>query len=94
MKAKVIKTEADYNAALDRVEEIFDAKPGTAEGDELELLSTLVELYEQKAYPIDSPDPLTALQFRMEQQGLKPKDLVRYLGSASKVSEVLTPCLR
>lgn len=90
MKPKVIKTEAQHRAALARIEEIFDAKPGTAEGDELELLGTLVDLYEKEAFPIDAPDPVTAIQFRMEQQGLKPKDLVPYMGSASKVSEVLS----
>ena len=89
MIAKVIKTEADYRAALKRIETIFDAKIGTAQGDELELLSTLVELYEQKQFPIDAPDPVAAIQFRMEQQGLQAKDLVRYLGSPSRVSEVL-----
>jgi len=89
MKPKVIKTKADCDAALARIDEIFDAKPHTPEGDELELLSTLVELYEDKAFPISLPDPLTAIRFRMEQQGLKPKDLVPYLGSPSKVSEVL-----
>jgi HTH-type transcriptional regulator / antitoxin HigA len=90
MKPKVIKTEAQHRAVLERIEEIFDAKPGTAEGDELELLSTLVDLYEKEAFPIDPPDPITAIQFRMEQQGLKPKDLVPYMGSPSKVSEVLS----
>ena len=90
MKAKVIKTEADYKAALKRIDEIFDAKRGTEKGDELELLSILVEIYEEKMFPIDPPDPVTALEFRMEQQGLKPKDLVPYLGSPSRVSEVLS----
>jgi len=90
MKPKVIKTEAQHRAVLARIEEIFDAKPGTAEGDELELLSTLVDLYEKEAFPIDAPDPVAAIQFRMEQQGLKAKDLVPYMGSPSKVSEVLS----
>lgn len=90
MKPKVIKTEADYEAAMARIDDLLDVKPGTPEADELELLSTLVELYEKKAYPIDPPDATTAIRFRMEQQGLKPKDLVPYLGSASKVSEVLS----
>lgn len=89
MKPKVIKTEAEYEAALARVDEIFDAKPGTAKGDELELLLLLVENYEEKAFPIDLPDPITAIRFRMDQQKLKPKDLVPYIGSKSKVSEVL-----
>lgn len=90
MKPKLIKTEADYEEALARIEEIFDANPGTPEGDELELLVTLVELYEEKVYPVELPDPVSAIRFRMEQQGLKAKDLVPYIGSASKVSEVLS----
>jgi len=90
MKPKVIKTEAEYKATLARVEAIFDAKPGTAKGDELELLLLLVETYEDRTYPIDLPDPIEALRFRMEQQGLKPKDLIPYIGSKSKVSEVLS----
>ena len=87
---KLIKTEQDYQGALDRIDEIFTAKPGTPDGDELELLSTLVELYEEKAFPIGLPTPVEAIKFRMEQQGLKPKDLISSIGSASKVSEVLS----
>jgi HTH-type transcriptional regulator/antitoxin HigA len=90
MKPKVIKTQAEYKATLGRIDEIFDAKPGTAKGEELELLLLLVETYEDKAYPIDLPDPIAALRFRMEQQGLKPKDLIPNIGSKSKVSEVLS----
>jgi HTH-type transcriptional regulator / antitoxin HigA len=90
MKPKVIKTEAEYKKTLARVEEIFDAKPGTAKGDELELLLLLVETYEDTAYPIELPDPIAALRFRMEQNGLRPKDLIPYIGSKSKVSEVLS----
>src|SRR5438046_2052851 len=90
MKPKIIKTEAEYQATLARIETIFDARPGTAKGDELELLLLLVETYEDKAYPIDPPDPIVALRFRMEQEGLKPKDLIPYIGSKSKVSEVLS----
>src|SRR5215471_19411778 len=89
MKPKIIKTEAEYRAALARIEKIFDARPGTPKGDELELLLLLVETYEDKVYPIDPPDPIAALRFRMEQAGLKPKDLIPYIGSKSKVSEVL-----
>ena len=66
---KPIKTEADYKAALARADAIFDAKPGTPEGDELESLVTLIELYEEIAFPIDLPDPVTAIKFRMAQQG-------------------------
>lgn len=90
MTPKLIKTEADHEEALARIEEIFDAKPGTPEGDEFELLVTLVEMYEEKAFPIDLPDPVEAIKFRMDQQGLKAKDLVPYIGSAPKVSEVLS----
>jgi HTH-type transcriptional regulator / antitoxin HigA len=89
MQTKLIKTELDNQAALARIEALFDARPGTPEGDELELLITLVELYEEQAYPIDIPSPVDAIRFRMEQQELKAKDLVPYMGSPSKVSEVL-----
>ncbi len=89
MKSKLIKTEAENEAALARLAEIFDAEPGTAEGDEAELLTALIEMYEREAYPMDLPDPIEAIKYRMEQQGLKAKDLIPYIGSASKVSEVL-----
>jgi HTH-type transcriptional regulator/antitoxin HigA len=89
MKPKIIKTEAEYEQALARLDAIFDADPGTAEGDEAELLTALVEMYEEQVYPIDMPSPVEALKFRMEQQDLKAKDLVPYIGSAPKVSEVL-----
>src|SRR5712692_6821407 len=90
MKPKIIKTEAAYQATLARIEKIFDARSGTPKGDELELLLLLVETYEDKTYAIDPPDPIAALRFRMEQAGLKPKDLIPYIGSKSKVSEVLS----
>lgn len=90
MKLKLIKTEAENEAALARLEEIFDAEPGTPEGDEAELLTALIEMFEREAYPIDLPDPIEAIKFRMEQGGLKRKDLVPYIGSESKVSEVLS----
>ena len=80
-----ISDEDDWNdhaAALARIDELFTAKPGTPEGDELDLLVTLVELYEEKQFPIALPSPVEAIRFRMEQQGLKPKDLVPYIGSA------------
>jgi len=89
MIPKVIKNDRDYEAALARIEEIMDAPPDTPEGDELELLTTLVESYEEKRFPIDLPDPIEAIRFRMEQAGLKQQDLVPYIGSRSKVSEVL-----
>ena len=90
MKAKVIKTVAEYSAALARIEKLMDAKPDTAQGDELDLLSLLVHDYEEKVFPIDKPNPVAAIRFRMKQQGLNPKDLVPFLGSRSRVSEVLS----
>jgi len=90
MKPKVIKTESEYEAALARIEKLMDAKQNTPQGDELELLSLLVHDYEDKTFPVDKPDPVTAIRFRMEQQGLDPKDLVPLLGSRSRVSEVLS----
>ncbi len=91
MKPKVIHTEADHEAALQRIDALMenDPAPNSPEGEELELLSLLVERYEEKVYPMGMPTPVEAIQFRMEQQGLKPKDLVQYLGSPSKVSEIL-----
>jgi HTH-type transcriptional regulator/antitoxin HigA len=90
MKPKIIKTEAEYEQALARLDVIFDAEPDTPEGDEAELLTTLIEMYEEKVYPMGMPSPLEAIKFRMQQSGMKAKDLIPYLGSASKVSEVLS----
>jgi len=90
MEPKVIHTEAEYRAALARVEELMDAEPGTPEGEELNLLGLLVEQYEDETFPIGLPDPIEAIRFRMEQAGLQQKDLVPYIGSPSKVSEVLS----
>jgi len=84
MIAKVIKNETDYEAALARINELMDADLGTREGDELELLVSLVEWYEKKAHPIGLPDPVEAIRFRMEQLGLKQKDLIPFIGSRSK----------
>lgn len=89
MTAKLIKTRREYRAALHRVEEIMDARPGTAEGDELELLAALIEIYEEKHAPVPPPDPIEAIRFRMEQECLRQQDLVPILGSRSRVSEVL-----
>jgi HTH-type transcriptional regulator / antitoxin HigA len=89
MKTKLIKTGADYAAALARVEKLMDARAGTAQGDELEVLSLLIHDYEERVFPIDKPDPVAAIRFRMAQQGLSNKDLVPFLGSRSRVSEVL-----
>ena len=90
MRPKVIKTEAEYEAALARVDALMDAPVGSPEEEELELWSVLVERYEDEHYPIDLPDPIEAIKFRMEQQGLTRKDMRQYLGSASRVSEVLS----
>ena len=90
MKAKVIKTKAEYEAALTRIEKLMDAAPNTPQGDQLDLLSLSVHDYEEKTFPIDKPDPVAAIRFRMEQQGLAPKDLVPFLGSRSRVSELLS----
>lgn len=85
----VIKTTAEHELAIARIEELFTAKPGTPKGDELELLILLVETYEAKEFPIDLPDPIEAIRFRMQQANLKQKDLIPIFGSKSKVSEVL-----
>ena len=87
---KLIKTKDDYEKILKRIDEIFEAEPGSPAGDELELLTKLVEIYEEEKYPIDLPSPVAAIKFRMEQQGLKSKDLIPFIGSKSKVSEVLS----
>ena len=87
---KMIRTDEDYQAAMDRIDEIFDAPAGSSEGDELDLLVHLVEVYETERYPIPPPDPIAAIEFRMEQQGLTQRDLIPYIGSRSKVSEVLS----
>jgi HTH-type transcriptional regulator/antitoxin HigA len=89
MNIHPIHTKKDYNAALKRVESLMDAKVGSREFDELEILSTLVESYEAKHYHIDAPDPIEAIRFRMEQEGLIQKDLVAIFGNKSRVSEVL-----
>lgn len=84
-----IRTEADYNATLARIDTLMNAEFGTPEGDELDVLVTLVEAYEAKHYPMPPCDPIEAIRFRMEQMGLEPKDLTPIIGSRSKVSEVL-----
>ena len=89
MTFKVIKTEKDYHKALKRLELIFDAKKGSKEGEELELLSLLIDIYEKEKYPIDLPDPIEAIKFRMEQLDYKQKDLAEAMGLKSRVSEIL-----
>jgi len=89
MEHKVIKTEEGYQQALKRLEIIFDADLGTSEGDELDLLSLLIDNYEKIHCPIDLPDPIEAIKFRMEQLNYKPKDLADVIGFRSRVTEIL-----
>ena len=87
---KPIRNDQDYSATLQRIELLMEAIPGTPEFDELDVLTTLVEAYEEKYYQIALPTPMSAIKFRMEQLGLKQSDLIPYIGSKSKVSEVLS----
>ena len=89
MKPKIIRTEEEYQAALTYIETLMDAAPGSVEEEELELYSLLVEKYEQEHFPIEMPDPVEAILFRMDQLGLTRQDIEQYIGSQSKVSEVL-----
>ncbi len=89
MEIRPIKTEADYESALERLEEIFGALPGSKEGDEVEILSILIDKYESENYPIDFPDPIEAIKFRMEQLDYSSSELIEIFGQASRVSEVL-----
>jgi len=89
MTIKPIKSKKDYQAALTRLEQIFDAKSGSKDGDELEILGILIEKYEQDRYPIDFPDPIEAIKFRMEQLGYTQNDLARVVGLKSRASEIL-----
>jgi len=89
MKIKVLKTEEDYILALKRLEVIFDAPEDSKDGDEAELLTILIEKYENENYPIDAPDPIEAIKFRMEQMNLDKKDLAAIIGYKSRVSEIL-----
>ena len=89
MNIKPIKTEADYDAALKDIENLFDAEPGTPKGDHLEILATLVEAYEDEHYDIPAPDPIEAILYHMESRGLTRADLEPYIGSRARVSEIL-----
>lgn len=89
MKIRPIKTKKDYEQALERLELIFDAKRGTDEGDELEVLGILIEQYENERFPIDLPDPIEAIKFRMEQMGYTQTDLANAVGLESRASEIL-----
>jgi HTH-type transcriptional regulator / antitoxin HigA len=89
IEIKPIKTEIDYEDALAEIEQLFDARPGTIEADRLEILTTLVEAYENRHYSIPLPDPIEAIKYFMESRGLSRRDLELYLGSRGRVSEVL-----
>jgi len=89
MSIKPIKTKADYEKALLRLEKIFDAKPNTPAGDEADILSLLIENYENIHYPIEAPDPIEAIKIRMEEMNMNQSDLVGLIGTKSRVSEVL-----
>lgn len=89
MNWKIIKTKKQYTLALSRLENIFDAKRNTPEGDELELLSLLIEHYENKHFAIENPDPIEAIKFKLKQLGLKQQDLAHALGLKSRASEIL-----
>ncbi|MGO3184307.1 MAG: helix-turn-helix domain-containing protein [Aequorivita sp.] len=89
MRLKPIKTGKDYRNALERLEVIFDASIDTKEGDEAEILSLLIENYENEHYPIEAPDPIEAIKIRMEELNMRQKDLVGIIGGKSRVSEVL-----
>jgi len=89
MDISPIRNEKDYKKALERLEVIFNAKQGTKEGDELEILAILIDNYESENFPIEMPDPISAINFRMEQMGLKQKDLVEMIGFKSRVSEIM-----
>jgi HTH-type transcriptional regulator/antitoxin HigA len=90
MRIHPIRTEADHDAAVARIAELIEAKRDSAEGEELDILATLVDAYEAKHHPIDAPDPIAAIEFRMEQQGLTRKSLEPLIGSRARVSEVMT----
>lgn len=90
MNISPIKTKQDHTNALNRIEALWEAKPNTPEGDEFEVLATLIHVYENEHFPIDAPDPVEAIKFRMEQQGLEDRDLVPMLGQRSRVTEILS----
>lgn len=89
MEIRPIKTEKDYKKSLKRLEEIFDAPLNSLEGDEADILSLLIENYENKYYPIEAPDPIEAIKIRMEEMEIKQKDLIGIIGGKSRVSEIL-----
>lgn len=90
MRIRPIRTKADYRAALKEVERLWNADPGTPEGDVADVLTTLIEAYEAEHFPIAAPDPIAAIQFMMEQKGLTRRELEPAIGSRGRVSEVLS----
>lgn len=87
---KPIRSDADHTAALAEAERLWGAKSGTSKGDRLEVLATLIEAYEERQFPMDPPDPIEAIKFRMEQQGLTRKDLEEMIGTRTRIAEVLS----
>jgi HTH-type transcriptional regulator/antitoxin HigA len=88
-EVKPIRTKRDYEAALKEVERLWGAKSGTRDGDRLDVLATLIDAYEAEHYPMDPPDPIEAIKFRMEQQGLTRRDLEEIIGTRTRIAEVL-----
>ena len=89
MEIKPIRTKTDYRAALKKIEALMSARAGSPEGERLDVMVTLVEAYERKHYPLDLPDPVEAIKFRMDQMALAPKDLVPMIGQINRVYEIL-----
>lgn len=89
MEIKPIRTKKEYAAALKEIERLFDAKPGTADGDCLEVLTVLVHVYEEKHHAVPLPNPIDTIQYYMESRGLTRRNLEKYIGSRARVSEVL-----
>ena len=89
MRIKPIKNNRDYRSALKEIERLMDARPNTPEGERLDVLVTLVAAWEEKHFPIESPDPVEAILFAMEQRGLSRRDLEPFIGSRARVAEVL-----
>jgi len=89
MEIKPIRTKVDYERTIREIERLWGAKQGTPDGDRLDVLATLVEAYEQKHFPLDPPDPIEAIRFRLEQQGLDPRALIGVIGGRSRVYEVM-----
>src|SRR5438034_11282162 len=89
MKFRPIRTKSDYEAAVAEIERLFDAKPNSPEGDSLEIWTTLVEVYEEKHFPIPSPDPIDALRYHLESRGLSERHLERFLGNRATVKQIL-----